>query len=245
MPWVVPLVVAAYGAYASNRARQRAGDESKKNRARQDEMMNQFLPFGKEMMGTGKENMGLVQSYLRDQLSGDRGQTMQTVAPEINAISDMSRGNVAAQRAAMPRGGMGAAAGADNNRQVQSNINNLLFSVRPRAAEQLGQLGGNQANLGLGAMGQGVGLTNSMLQYGLNARNQLMQEGQSAGQGMGGLMQLAMMYMNNRSGGAPTSPYGAQQPNWTSSNNAAKGNNIMGSSPYSNYGIYSFPGRST
>lgn len=246
MPWVVPLVVAAYGAYASNKARQRAGDEAKKAQSRQDEMMNQFLPYGKDMLGTGKENMGLVQAYLRNQLSGDRGLTMQTVAPEINAMSDQARGSVAAQRSAMPRGGMGAAAGADTNRQLQSGINNLLFSVRPRAAEQLAQLGGNQSSLGLGAMGQGVGLTNSMLQYGLDARNQQMMQGQSAGQGMGGLMQLAMMYMNNRPNNqTATSPYGPQSPNWTSPNNAAKGNNLMGSSPYANYGIYSMPGRST
>lgn len=250
---IATIASAAYGGYSANKARQRAKDEAKKAQARQDELMKMFLPYGKDMLGRGKENMGLVESYWRPQLSGDRGRTMQAVAPEINAMTDQARGSVSAARMGAPRGGASAAAGADIPRQLQSGVNNLLFSVRPQAAQNLAQLGGNQSSLGLGALGQGAGLTNSMLQYGLDSRQLAMQQGQALGQGLSGLTQLMQYYANNRSSPQtaalnPRSPQTqSQYPNlfgdiWTGRGGSSPTSPLGGTRQPSNYNIYSPPG---
>lgn len=180
--------------------------------AQQKERQTQLDAFGRPMLQDGNQNLGIVQDYLRRLASGDRSLTMETLAPEINAMTQGQQGATSMQRSLMPRGGMGAAASAQLPYQLQGNINNLVFGARPNAMAQLGQLGGNQASLGLGAMGQGAGLTNNMLQYGLNARNQSMQEGMAMGQGIGGLGQLLFQFYNSRGSGQPGQAYTSVPP---------------------------------
>lgn len=220
MTWV-GTALAIYGAYEGNRQR-RAGqremrEQDEKNdqmiaeqRARQQQLDGIAAPW----MSQGNQNMNMFQSHLRQIAGGDPAQTMQALAPNINGMIQQSQGAVAAQRNLMPRGGMGAAAGAQIPQQLQGGINNMMMGARQNAMGQLGQLGANQLSLGLGAMGQGAGLTNSMLQYGLDARNQQFQQGMQAGQGMVGYLdfinrtyQQGMNNWNNRDKGG-SQPYG-------------------------------------
>lgn len=166
----------------------------------------QFLqPYGQQLAQSGMGNLNEVQSYLQRLMSGDRGLTMQTLAPEINSLTQQYQGSVGAARGLYPRGGQTASQAAQLPYQMQGNINNLLFSARPQAAQQLGQLGSNQASLGMGALGQGGGLTNSMLNYGLNAQNQMFGQGMQIGQGISSLIGPMMQYyMMNYMGRQPS-----------------------------------------
>lgn len=256
MPFTA-MAIAALGATVGTALRQKKREKKQdsimaEQLAQQQARQAQFDALGRPLFDQGKGNMDLVQQYLRSLASGDRNLTMQTMAPQINTMSDTYRGSVAAQRSLSPRGGTTAANAADLPRQHQSDINNMLFGVRPEAMNQLGQLGSNQASLGLGAMGQGAGLTNSMLQYGLESRRQMLEQGMALGQGIGGMAQLLMQYQMGRTPAAntsqPLSPFTAQQaPNLFNSPTQGWGSSSLGfgnSSPYSNYGIYSM-GRST
>lgn len=153
----------------------------------------------------GQQNLNLVQSYLRPQVTGDRNATLSALAPEINALTQRQQGSVQAQRGMFPRGGPTASAAAQQPYQFQGDLNNLLFSARPMAAQQLGQLGSNQASMGLSALGQGAGLTNSMLGYGLDAQRQVFGQGMQLGQGVSSMIApFLQYYMMNRQ--APATP---------------------------------------
>lgn len=207
MPFLTPAVIAAIAgagatAYGANQSARSARGLQKQ----QQPLIDQQLAltrlgqlYGERWMKSGETNLDLVQEYFRPLVSGDRSASMQALAPEINALTEQSRGSVAAQRGLFPRGGQGAAQAAQIPTQVQGNINNLLFSSRPRAAQGLMNLGGIQADLGMGAIGKSAGLSNNLLNYGLNAQQQMFGQGASIGQGISSLFGPMMMwYMMNR-----------------------------------------------
>lgn len=199
IPAVIAGVQALYGAYEGNKARQQAKDQDKAAIAAQKDQLAAFQPYGQSLMKSGQGNMDIVQQYLRRLASGDRGLTEQTLAPEINSMAGAQQNSVGAQRNLYPRGGMAASQAANLPYQLQGNINNLMFQSRPQAMSQLGQLGSNQSSLGLGALGQGAGLTNSMLNYGLQSRQQMFDLGQNTMSGVGNnLINSYLLYQMNR-----------------------------------------------
>jgi hypothetical protein len=222
MTWV-NAAIAVYGLYEGNRQR-RAGERERRDQKAQDEQIQQqqqqrvgrYDSLALPMIQSGTQNMNTVQSYLQRLASGDRSLTEQTLAPQINQMTDQFRGGVAAQRNLMPRGGAGAAQSSMLGQQLQGGINNMMFGARAGAIGQLGQLGANQTSLGLGAMGQGAGLTNSMLQYGLDARNQQFNQGMAAGQGFMGMLDMAgrlyNQYATPKTAPNPQTPQQQQQP---------------------------------
>jgi hypothetical protein len=208
MTWVavgMGLASMAYGEFSNRRAKKEAEKGQKEDQKYLDTQLEQQKQltdmFGRPLVQQGMQNMNSAQGILQQMASGDRSLTQQAMAPQINQMTDMMRGGVQAQRGLMPRGGMSASQAGGMNQQLQGNINNMLFGARTNAIGQLAQLGGNQASLGLGAMGQGAGLTNNMLQYGLNARNQMFNQGMAAGAGAMGqadyLTRMGMMAYNN------------------------------------------------
>lgn len=250
----VSALASLYGAYAGNKASKKGLKAQQDALNEQKKRASMFDGYGHDMLGEGKQNLDMVQNYLRSLVSGDRGLTEQAVAPEINSLTDQFRGSVAAQRNMYPRGGTTAAASASLPQQYQGQVNNLIFGVRPRASEQLGTLGSNQSSLGLGAMGQGAGLTNSMLDFGLRSRDQMFNQGAQTGQGVGnGLM---MAYLMSQGRGTPSAQTGqsayldqSQYPNlfgginpWTNGSNNSGGSSLsfFGSNTPS-YSSYSAP----
>lgn len=187
-----------------NRQAREAEQMTREAMDRQNEQQQRFDALGRPMVEQGQQNTDIVQQYLRRLASGDRSLTMQELAPNINSMLEQSRGAVAAQRNMMPRGGAQAAASAHIPQQLQGNINNLMFGARSDAMNRLGTLGNNQVSLGLGAMGQGAGLTNSMLQYGLQAREQAFNQGMQSGQGMVGYLDfINRMFQQYRANSTP------------------------------------------
>ena len=192
----VAMALAVYGAYESNRSRRAGNRQMEADRKQTDAQLAEQRQrqaildrFGQPLTEHGMQNLNMVQSRLRTLVGGDRNMMTQQVADEINALNEQSRGAVQAQRNLMPRGGMGAAASANIPDQNQAAINNLLFQSRRDATQQLGALGTNQAQLGLGALGSAAGLSNNMLDFGLRSRDQMFQQGMAAGQGYMGALQ--------------------------------------------------------
>ncbi len=231
------LIAGVLGAGASVYGANKAKQSAKSLKNQQQPLVNQQLAnmgllsqYAQGVLPQSSQNLNMVQSYLRNMMSGDRATTLSTLAPEINNLTQQYQGAVQSQRSQLPRGGTSASAAGQLPYQLQGNINNLLFSARPQAAQQLGALGSQQASLGLGALGGAGGLTNNMLNYGLNAQNQMFGQGQAIGQGVGSLISpfLQYMMMNNNLGGSKTgnSPYISSNTNTNTNSNP-----IMGSSP--------------
>lgn len=196
---VVSAGAAAYGQHKANKDAKALRKQQQPLIDLQKQNLQTLQPFGQQLLGQGQGNMDIVQSYLRKLASGDRNLTMQTLAPEINTMAGQQLGSVSAARNLFPRGGANTAATANLPFQLQGNINNMMFGARSQANQQLGQLGGNQASLGLSALGQGSGLTNNMLNYGLNAQGQMFNQGAQIGQGISSMISPFLQYwMMNR-----------------------------------------------
>ena len=218
MMWVGIAGIAAnvgMGIYGNQQAKKSADKLKKQQQPLIDQQLaasKMLQPYGQGMMSQGKGNMDMVQQYLQRMASGDRNLMQQSLAPEINGMTQAAQGSVANARSLYPRSGGSAAAAAQLPYQLQGGINNLMFGARPQAMQQLAQLGGNQSSLGLSAMGQGSGLTNNMLQYGLQAQNQMFNQGSQIGQGMSSMVTpMLQWYMMNRQGNTnpqiPTQSY--------------------------------------
>jgi hypothetical protein len=254
MSWgmtIAAVVSAGAAAYGSHKAGKEA-DKLKKQQQplidAQKKQLTDLQPFGKSFLQQGQANTDIVQNYLRQMASGNRNTTMQALAPEINAATQGQQGAVTAQRSLFPRGGQSASQAAQQPYQFQGMLNNLMFAQRPQAMQQLAQLGGNQASLGLGAYGQGAGLTNNMLNYGLNAQQQMFGQGAAIGQGISSMVgPFLQYYMMNRQT-TPTNT-NAQIPtgstyNWGSGPGVTTGNSMSGQSTpnTSSYSPYTYPG---
>jgi hypothetical protein len=244
---VIGAGATVYGAHQANKQAQKLRNQQQPLIDLQKQQLADLQPFGKSFLQQGQANTDIVQNYLRQLASGNRNTTMQALAPEINAATQGQQGAVAAQRGLFPRGGQTASQAAQTPYQFQGMLNNLMFAQRPQAMQQLAQLGGNQASLGLGAFGQGAGLTNNMLNYGLNAQQQMFGQGAAIGQGISSMIGPFMQYyMMNRqaspTGTNNTNPYiptgynymGTPTNQWGSE---FKNNPVSGSSS-----IYSYPG---
>lgn len=210
MAWVWPIASAIIGAIASKHNTDKQEESTRDLRGMELQNMKDLGPWAKQFLQQGAGAVTPAMNYYQRLLSGNRQDMMQAVAPEINSMNAQSTGLVNAQREMMPRGGMSTAQTSMIPWQNRGAINNLLFSVRPQAASALGQLGGNMISQGLGAMGLGSGMTNSMLNYGLNARQQNFDQGQSIGSAFGGAYQnyLLSQMMNNNNPSAKLPAYG-------------------------------------
>lgn len=257
IPALIGLAAAIYGQHQANKQADKLRNQQQPLLDQEKQNLGFLQPFGQQMAQQGQGNMGMVQNYLQRLMSGDRNLTMQTLAPEINSLTQGYQGATSAARGMFPRGGQTASQAAQLPYQMQGNINNLLFSARPQAAQQLGQLGGNQASLGLGALGQGAGLTNNMLNYGLNAQQQMFGQGAQIGQGIsslvGPMMQYYLMNGFGRSGTTDTNtlgPYSGMKPGQGGDFNfmgppTSNAFSQYGQMPKSPYGSYLFGSGST
>lgn len=246
IPAVIGAVATLYGQHQANKNAKDLRNQQQPLLDNQMELMKMLQPYGQQFLGQGQDAMGFVKGYLEKLASGNRELTSQAVAPEINTLTRQQQGSVATQRGLFPRGGTTASQASQLPQQLQGNINNLLFSVRPQAMSQLGQLGGNMASIGSGLLGQSGGLTNSMLNYGLNAQQQMFGQGQQIGQGVSSLIGPFMQYMmmNNAQRGN-LNPNATPGAGWTNPNifgQSAPPSNSTPSGGFSlgsNYGSYS------
>lgn len=215
------------GLFGQNQAKKQLKAQEKADKERMaflKEQSDRFYKLGLPFMQTGQQNMGLYQNMLRRLASGDRGLMEQQMAPEINMMNEQNRGMLGSMASNY---GRGAPMGTGVYDRLQGQIANQMFSLRPQAAAGLGQLGGNQYQLALGTIGQGTGLTNTMLDYGLRARDQMFNQGAAIG---------AMPFQGAMLGSQLGGMFGGQKSGSLSSTLPNQSNDPFGS--WGNFGPY-------
>ncbi len=193
---IASLGVGVAGAMNAKKSAKKAEKQNQTMIDAQMQRQKDFDAVGKPMLQAGQQGVETVAQYLQRLASGDRNTVGEAVAPELNAMTQAQQGSVAASRSMYPRGGSAAAA-SQAPYALQGQQNNLLFQARQAGIAGLGNLRQNQVSQGLSAMGQGAGLTNSLLQFGLDARRQQFAEGQAIGQGIGGSLDFAQQMFSN------------------------------------------------
>lgn len=120
---------------------------------------------GKPLLGQSNDLYGQAINYYKPLLSGDRQQTFNALAPERNQLANDYNQNLKTLQFA-PRGGGRGAAMQDLDAKQSSAISNLLFQMRPQAANALtgigGQLGAEGANLLNAGSGTNASTINSL-----------------------------------------------------------------------------------
>lgn len=205
MAAAVPLVASVIATAVAKHESDKAQAQQKQISKQQQDIANQAIPFGKQFMGQAQEALSPTLSYYTSLLSGNRALTQATMAPELNNIAHQYAGRAAATSGLYPRGGATPSAAENVRNQYSSDVNNTLFQARPMAAQALGGLGTNLANLGFQGYGLGSGVLNNVFSQGLAARNQQFQQGSALG---GGIFNAYQAYLlnraNNPSGGGNT-----------------------------------------
>lgn len=193
------LLLGGWGMLESKKAAKDAKNQSQPLIDEQLKMLKALGPIGQELLGYGRGANPLIDRM--QQMGMGQGPAIdQYLAPLVNQMTQQQAGAVSAQRSQYPRGGQTASQTAQLPYQLQGNIANMKFQTMGDMLTRALQARQNQTSQGLAAMGQGAGLTNSMLDYGLNARAQQFNQGMAAGQGMTNSLLMAYMMRNQ---GAP------------------------------------------
>jgi len=125
---------------------------------------NWALPFaqsvgtaGQNIISTGLSDLSTAGGYFKNILSGNRPAVLQAVAPEVSMVrsqSDAQKRQLAASGTA--RGGGVSASSQQRESNVMSEVDKLLFGVRPEAAKGVAGVGEAEAKIGLGETATGL-----------------------------------------------------------------------------------------
>lgn len=150
---------------------------------------------GQQTLGQGVGMLGNAGNYWQTLLGGNRAAMSQAVAGPRGALTDQYRGAERGLERSGLRGATRELASAELSRDRASKIAGLTTGVQPMAAQQLagvgGELGGigaNQEQLGVGATGAGADIWQHLLGSGFQNRAYGRQEGEKAGSSIGSLI---------------------------------------------------------
>jgi len=113
-------------------------------------LFNFGINQGKASTAAGNQSLGQAGGYFSNLLSGNRPAMLQAVAPETNVAqsqADAARRQQATMGTA--RGGGTSGANQQQKTDLMSQINNLLFGVRPAAAKETADIGKTQLEAGI------------------------------------------------------------------------------------------------
>jgi hypothetical protein len=103
---------------------------------------------GQQAFGAGGQGVGQAMDFWGNILSGNRGAMAQALSPEIQSATSGFEQQRRALDQFAPMGGGRAAQGAALPYREAGQISNLIATLRPQAAQQQGQLGLNEQQLG-------------------------------------------------------------------------------------------------
>lgn len=115
----------------------------------------QATPAGFSQIGQGTQNLSTSANFWNTLLSGNRGQIAQTLSPEISTLQNQKQQSLdTTQQFGDRSGGTNATLQATQN-SATSAIDNLVNTLIPQAATNLGTVGaaqeaGGQSTLGIG-----------------------------------------------------------------------------------------------
>jgi len=146
------------------------GGDAKTDRSKQlsawqglQDLFSVSTSFGQKQGAKGTRNQDAAGGYWNTLLSGNRGELSKAVGPEAasaRSTADASKKQMAEMGTSRTGGGTAQAQTIDDNLRAQ--INSLMFSIRPEAAKQLGQIGEQQIAQMLQSLGIGAGAMGTM-----------------------------------------------------------------------------------
>lgn len=116
---------------------------------------------GGTQTGAGEGDLNTVSSYFKNLLSGNPSQVNAAVAPQVDAIHSQFSQIKNMFQTNQQRGGGTTSTLASLPTKEQGQIEGLTQSAETSAAGQLGQIGGQEAQIGLGEEGVGANLINA------------------------------------------------------------------------------------
>jgi hypothetical protein len=113
---------------------------------------------GLDITGTGLQTMQPSIDFYNKLLAGDPTATTQALAPTAANISQITSGATNQAMQGMPQGGYRAATLAGLPFAQAQQVGNAALQLQPAAAQALGNLGVEQAQIGQGVAGTGLGV---------------------------------------------------------------------------------------
>jgi hypothetical protein len=147
----------------------------------------QMGKMGMEAASMGTNTLGKSANYYQRLLSGDRNMLTQTLQPEIQGLTDISRGASRGLSRSGVRGASRDVAEAEIGRQKAGQVGSLFAGARPMAAAALSNIGATSQSAGFTGMGNAGNIYGNLLQTaGTQRRDQNATQG-DFGETVGGL----------------------------------------------------------
>lgn len=168
-------------------------------------MSTSMQPQAQGLLNQASNAYSPVIDYYGGLLSGDRGRTMSTQAPDINRINQSYDNTLQTQSALTPRGGGRASLLSEAPYARQRDITTLLQQSRPQAAQGLlqagqavGQQGGSLLNQIMSSL-SGVSAGNQgLLNYDLQSRAEQSRKNQQLGEQIYGILGPLLGKLGNK-----------------------------------------------
>jgi predicted ATPase len=220
MPFVVPLAIAAGGAFAGSKLAGGGGGSknSPGSSGSIDPEIRRLLgikegqasfafDMAKDLLPKSQQTMQAPIDYWMKLLSGDQQAMQEAIAPEAGRIISQYDTASKAVRELAPRSGQRAGSLSDISFRKLSDVASLTAGVRPKAADALSGLGGQQAALATALLSGSGSDLNSILQTLLGTRGQDIQQSTAnrqmwgdLGQGVGSIIASLLLGMNKNKG---------------------------------------------
>lgn len=191
VPWIIKGGSMLAGGLLGKKAQDSAGQLSPMEQASLQGVTNsanQMSAQGKMLTGAGMPGVTGAMNYYQTLLSGNRGAMAQATAGPRASITDQFRGAGRSLERSGVRGGVKDLLKGEMARDQAGQTARLTTGMQPAAAGALGQLGSNLVGEGTRTLGQAGNLWGSLMQPGMANRMYARQQGQEAGNSMGGLI---------------------------------------------------------
>ncbi len=123
-------------------------------------LAGQESKIGKSEVAAGQGGLDSAMKYFQSLLSGDRSKIAGAIAPAVSTLTNQSQQERQTQSEFGNRSGGTNAANQQTTERVSGEITNLINSLIPDAAKELGTLGTAREGLGL----ESLGLSGSLLE---------------------------------------------------------------------------------
>lgn len=220
MAAAIPVITAAYGIYAG----ERANKQQNKYLKSQQRTANEAMGMGRNYYNQSQRAFGPALNHYQSLMSGNPLAVREAMAPELNNLAGQYRNSYNSVRNLFGRGGMLAAQNSNMPFDLAGKQTNMMYQARNDAAGKLAGMGGQLGQLGLSAFGQGSAGQMGMFSNDLAARNQQYQMGSDAGSS---LFSAYQNWMQNRPdtgalGATPGQAYGSFNGNWLGGSQAGQ-----------------------
>jgi hypothetical protein len=111
-------------------------------------------PTGMGATTSGLTNLSNAGNYFNTLMQGNRPAIAQTLAPQISTIQGQKQQSLNTLQQFSPRSGGTNAAVQSTTQEAQTAVQNLIDMLGPLSAEEVAAIGGQQAGVGLGLLGE-------------------------------------------------------------------------------------------